>query len=129
MGTRVQEPGISTAAVVLLKSWEMEDNLKWGNQAVTMLAATGLSESCTLCQSVLLVPSKSELQNFPQCTISLFLAKLFRMGCQNGFSLGVFRMFDFGLLEEVEATSFINTNWVSQKDLIKNKTSNSPSQE
>jgi len=39
MDLRIQEREISIVAFVLLKSWKMEENLKWGDQGAMALAA------------------------------------------------------------------------------------------
>ena len=39
MDLRIQGSGISIVRFVLLKSWKMEENLKWGDQEATALVA------------------------------------------------------------------------------------------
>lgn len=101
----------------------MEENLKWSDQKATALAAMDhWKKLYVVSECVNGAAYVKKLQKFPQYTTSPLLVRLFCMGFQNEncscFSLSVFRMSDFGLLEEMRITSFIfSKSRVSQKDL------------
>ena len=97
-------------------TWEREENLKWGNQGAMTLAAMEPWKNPILCQSVLMVWCHKTLELSPVYDFPFF-GKVILHGVskrKSFLSYFGFLWFDCGLLEEMEATTFIiYKNWVS----------------